>query len=394
MVKITTPEQNEEKLNEHQKIELENISKEELLKALENKQPKQLKEVALSLKLTKNLSNQIRVYSKLHDTSMTNSIEQIITRFFDNKTLTRDYFNPTNEVSISIPLESEIIDKYITGNINLMVDVTETNDKPSINPYDKQNNIINELPSYFNIMHIETINNSLDEYDPINECYYSNYHVGLNGKYQNKFLNHYGLIILETQGATVFENSKPVFDDTALNYKLIGIHSYNKEIIEVRLMTTKQCYELAIKVKNQNILNYFNNFNEYGYVEAVKRDVIDKWDLRKQIDKINFDKVKLQSENSKLMKENEELHNRIKNLRDNKDTPLENIILDEYYGLVDLNESKEQISKLQKENEELKSELNYLINVQEKRLDKIEKAVKGLNMIQDLIDDIKVDSDD
>ena len=199
MVKITTPEQNEEKLNEHQKIELENISKEELLKALENKQPKQLKEVALSLKLTKNLSNQIRVYSKLHDTSMTNSIEQIITRFFDNKTLTRDYFNPTNEVSISIPLESEIIDKYITGNINLMVDVTETNDKPSINPYDKQNNIINELPSYFNIMHIETINNSLDEYDPINECYYSNYHVGLNGKYQNKFLNHYGLIILETQ---------------------------------------------------------------------------------------------------------------------------------------------------------------------------------------------------
>ena len=159
-------------------------------------------------------------------------------------------------------------------------------------------------------------------------------------------------------------------------------------------MTTKQCYELAIKVKNQNILNYFNNFNEYGYVEAVKRDVIDKWDLRKQIDKINFDKVKLQSENSELMKENEELHNRIKNLRDNKDTPLENIILDEYCGLVDLNESKEQISKLQKENEELKSELNYLINVQEKRLYKIEKAVKGLNMIQDLIDDIKVDSDD
>lgn len=386
MVKITTPEQNEEKLNEHQKIELENISKEELLKALENKQPKQLKEVALSLKLTKNLSNQIRVYSKIHDKSMTNSIEQIVTKFFENKTLTRDYFTAKNDVNIAIPTEHTIIQKYITGGVNLIVNLEENEEnEQTITPLDKQFKIINELPDeFFEIIELKNINNILDEYDPINECYYSNYNVGVNGKYTNKFLNHYGLIILEKNKHPIMENGKLVIDHT-LDYELIGIHSYNNEIIEVKLMNTKQCYELATEVNNPMVLEYFNNFIDYEFIENVKNETVDKWVMMEEIQKTKNQLNHLEYKNNELKKENEQLQHVINNLRKQKKIRVSTIDYDK--PLL----TNKEIKELQDENKYLCEELEYYQNVTSKRLAKLEESTKYMNEITKLMGKLNFD---
>ncbi|MDY2744724.1 MAG: hypothetical protein SOV21_03625 [Methanosphaera sp.] len=298
MAKIIDPMQNPSDTKRHQKIELENITKEELLEILEDKKPRDTKQEQLAFKLSNNLLNQIKTYAAEHNTSRTNTVETIVTAYFKNKTFTRDYFTPDKDVTIIIPLEDEIRAKYVDGQVNIMIkDKYVENDTIQVKPFDILYNVLKNTPDkYINYVTLENTNNLLDKYDSENECYYSTYHAD---QYQNIFLNHLGVIILEHHGHFI-EKDGTTHIDKSLTYDILLIHSYNQEVQEVRMITKDECCKIADEVDNQIILDYFKNYPQHEYIDTVQREQIDKFTLNKQLHKTKQELHKMELENKKL----------------------------------------------------------------------------------------------
>ena len=305
MAKITDPSQPD--TQNHQKIELENITKKELIEILENKKSKDTKQEQLAFKLTNNLLNQIKIYAKEHNTSRTNTVETIVTAYFKNKSITRDYFTLPTEVNIIIPIDEEIRLKYLEGHVNLMLkDQQVENGNIQVKPFDVFYSMLKDTPDkYINYVTLSNANNLLDQYDSKNKCYYSNYHAD---QYSNIFLNHLGVIILENHGRIIEKEGHSTIDDS-LHYDILLIHSYNREVQEVRMITKEECYKLASEVHNTIICDYFDNYKQHEYIDSVHRDYIDKWVLKRQLHQTKEELQEMKSQNKKLHKTIETLSN-------------------------------------------------------------------------------------
>ena len=366
MTRITDPSPTN--INQHKKIELENITKKELLRILEGKQndPKQ----QLTIKINTNTLNQVRIYAKEHDTSMTNTIETIVTNYFKNKTITRDTITPKHDIAILLPLENEARQRYIKGHINLILNDPEILDDNNVKPneFDKFTLLGREIPdNETQGIYIDTINNLLDNYDSEEKCYYSNYHVD---HYDNPLLNHLGVQILETHTG----------EDNALHYDIILIHSYDQEIQEVRLITKKECCDLASEVNNTLILDYFDTYTQHEYIDTVQRDITDKKLLRNEVVRKEQEVNRLQQENMKLLDDKKRLIHIITDMRTKKHIPVRyngdaiEQEVEEYTQKIKLLENEN--NTLQEKYNNIEAELRYMQREQEHKDQEVDKIIE------------------
>ena len=368
MTRITDPSPTN--INQHKKIELENITKKELLRILEAKKhdPKQ----QLTIKINTNTLNQVRIYAKEHDTSMTNTIETIVTNYFKNKTITRDTITPKHDITILLPLENEARQRYIKGHINLILNDPEVLDDNNVKPneFDKFTLLGREIPdNETQGIYIDTINNLLDNYDSEEKCYYSNYHVD---HYDNPLLNHLGVQILETHTG----------ENNALHYDIILIHSYDQEVQEVRLITQKECYHLASEVNNQSIIDYFDTYSQHEYIDTVQRDITDKKLLRQEIERKTQDNNRLEQRNKKLHDDKKQLLNIIDQMKKEKNI---HVSYGEEAREQEITEYTQKIEVLEEENSKLKekynhieAELRYIQREQDQKDKEVDKIIESV----------------
>ncbi|MGN1321734.1 MAG: coiled-coil domain-containing protein [Methanosphaera sp.] len=374
MVKITIPKQTK-KEQKHQEIELENITKEQLLKILEGKQENKKKQ--LTIKITTNTVNQIRTYAKEQNTTVTNVLQTITSEYFKNKSITRDVITPNTKTYIAIPVEQEARQKYIKQKINLLLTDPKKDNYGNITAGEFDKFKIQNNKADLQYTQLKEINNLLDKYDSEEKCYYSNYNAY---NYDNPLLNHLGILIYEHK-RIILDNTDTSETGEHIPCDILLIHSYNGEVQEVRSITRQECYNIASDVNNKAILNYLDNYPQHEYITNVHEDILDKKALQGIILKRTQQLGRVKHENKKLQEDKKELQRIITQLQTGKkiDTQYPDVIQAEINNYLETIESlKEENSKLRMNCNRLQYEIRDIENEQELKNKEIDEMIDSM----------------
>lgn len=256
----------------------------------------------ISIRLTDNILNQLNLYAEQTEQSKTNIITELINKKFENKRITRDYFNLNKPTSLLIPTNNELTKQYIENKINLLVDVYEKQDKTTLQPFTKQELLYNNFEQDLQIITIKQINNSLDVWDNIEQCYYSIYNLQ---NPQNKTLNHLGLLFIDQQKTN--------------NKLIVLVHCYKNKLCSARLINLSYAIDMAIKTDNKVLLDYLENQNEVENIQFIYNQYKKEQEYKKTIQELQQQNKELKEQKykydtnvlNKLSIENKELKERI-----------------------------------------------------------------------------------
>lgn len=335
MVKITNitePTSQTENKDEHEN-ELENLK-------LTGKDKQ--KTSAVTMRLTESMMYTIKTQATLKNTTMTKIIEDILLEYYGNTKITRDYYEPSKDVHLLIPIKPELIEKYIEEEINLLADYVEDETGTiKINQFDRQSFIVNEDPQSYITYTLKSINNYLDSYNKLGFYCYDDTSV------QDVSKNHLGLIAINMN--TYPQNHK----EKALNMNtlLLLVHEYNNEVQSVKIITPEYAIELANAVENNTIVDYIENVDDNITLEKIR-----KW---------NEDNRKVEED---LLKENEELKQMLHDLKEDSEQAMYN------YELKKREEYLNKLDKIMLDFETLRLTTAMKLKFIEEAVDELEKS--------------------
>lgn len=256
----------------------------------------------ISIRLTDNILNQLNLYAEQTQQSKTNIITELINNKFENKRITRDHFNLNKPTQILIPKNFELTKQYIDKKINLLVDVYQKQDKTTLQPYTKQELLYNNFEQDLQIMTIEQINNSLDVWDNIEQCYYSIYNLQNPA---NKTKNHLGLIIIDQQKTN--------------NKLFVLVQCYKNKLCSAIIITLSVVIDLAIKTDNIILLDYLENQQEIENIKTIYTQYKKEQEYKQTIQQLQQENKELKEQKYKydtdilnnLSNENQQLKKQI-----------------------------------------------------------------------------------
>lgn len=270
----------------------------------------------ISIRLTDNILNQLNLYAEQTQQSKTNIITELINNKFENKRITRDHFNLNKPTQILIPKTFELTKQYIDKKINLLVDVYQKQDKTTLQPYTKQELLYNNFEQDLQIMTIEQINNSLDVWDNIEQCYYNTYNLQNPA---NKTKNHLGLIIIDQQKTN--------------NKLFVLVQCYKNKLCSATIITLSIAIDLAIKTDNIILLDYLENQQEIKNIQSVHDQYKKEQEYKQTIQQLQQENKELKEQKYKydtdilnnLSNENQQLKKQIQQYK-----KLENLVKELY----------------------------------------------------------------
>ena len=318
MVKITEPEG----INPRKKVvKIPNLFDQQA-------STRQNKNKKIQLRLTPAVEQQLREYAGVRDTTITDAVETIITKKFYNRKINRKFFNLDQPSNILVPITNELLYLYDEHQINLVANVKEVaTNQYSFQLFDKQAELYHQYPDQLEVVTIQQVNNVYDDYDPVQECYYSKYNLSDN---EDKYLNHLGLIILSNE---VLE------EDSITTFKLpILVNTYEGKLREAKVLKITDAVELAEKKKNNILEEYLEDpNNEILELEHIKATMDTNQELLDLVNELKEENIFLQERLTENRAETEE-------------------------------ELQEKMKELQLENQALKDKLNNFDTAVDKRI--------------------------
>lgn len=329
MVKITEPEG----INS-QNSKVENTSDFDQLPTI-----RQNKNKKIQLRLTPAVEQQLREYAGVKDTSITDAVERIITKKFYNKKINRKFFNLDQPSNILVPITNDLLYLYDKHQINLVANVKKVDtNQYSFQLFDKQAELYNQYPDQLEVVTIQQVNNVYDDYDPVQECYYSKYNLGDN---EDKYLNHLGLIILSNE---VLE------EDSITTFKLpILVNTYEGTLREAKVLKITDAIQRAVDKEHDTLKEYLEDpKNEVMALEEIKSTIDTNQELVDVLNRVETENILLQEQLTENQAETDE-------------------------------ELQEKVNELQLENQVLRDKLNNLDTVVDKRV---------YDKLQDMMDSV------
>lgn len=174
---------------EHQAIEMQFQNLETLTKVIQNKYHS-TPQTKFTVRLPNDLESNLRIYGAEQGLTVQKSMEQICKQYFQNRWVTRSFFELEKPFTVAIPLTLHEIGKYITDEINCLIELSSDIDTRLA----VQTSIIsNDDTDYYLAVTFKHGNNYLDVYNKQFDCYLANnngkeYHLGLYDIY-NEFLD-------------------------------------------------------------------------------------------------------------------------------------------------------------------------------------------------------------
>lgn len=315
----------------------------------------------INTRITETISNTLKVYCELNNTTVSNFIDDLISNFFEGKKINRDYY-PIEETVIAIPKTPKLIKKYIENEVNLVVNKSEITKSFPIDPYDKQYSLCKSNQPLINLFYMNGTNNYLDKLDPKNKVYYSTinkdvYSDDVFKQFEEELepkdllKTHSGLIIFPMTYLKEYNKEKKYYEEKPLKKDycmFLLVHEYNNKITRVNLITRKQAINLALTVENEDLLEYINNNEDIATFKPIKEE---------------YELIDFQSEHIT------ELKQKIEVLEE------ENRKLKEYNKSKDILQDKEEASPVKSAPEEVMKTINY-IALKEKELNTITKLLE------------------
>lgn len=374
MVKITDPfKENKERKNvshmdtdpdtpNNPNIKFTDKQIKEMLKP-ESKQ----KTTQVNLRLETSITDQLKVYAKEHDTTMTEIIKDIITEYYQNKKINKSTFKLKEPVNLIIPKSKTLLHEYIENEVNIVSSIKQYGTQVNINPLDPHINTYETSTGGYELIHITQANNILDVFDQDNKCYRFRLDDGFFGdpvndtetfdKDQYTYSFHRGLLMVNIPS---FMYDKP---EDSLETLLIDILVSDGYLIKASIITKGRAIELARKTGNMELIGFIRSIDEYTYIsELVKYDNTNR-ELTKENHEIKQTITALIDENETLKLENESLNEEIKN----NFTEVKN---DDY---------NKYVEGIEHENKELKDRVRALELQEDERTQKIDKLYQMLS---------------
>lgn len=366
MVKITDPRNNSnsKEVNNNDNSETQKLTP-ELIKEMIKQQDKQDKKetTQLNLRLETSISNQIELQAIQEDTTKTEIIKEILTDFYNHKTLTKGTFKLKRPVTLMIPKNEKLLNDYIEHGINIVSSLKLINHERYINPLDPQTNLY-ETKNYDTITLTQT-NNLLDKYDSEKKCYYGIYTPEYVFEEENEEETYYYSQKIEDLDLRVHKGLMFIsFENDIKNLKTILIKTVciDNALIICNIINTEEALKLAKALGDPELIIYINQLDEYNRVDELVGYNTNFENLLKQYRELerNF-KVSLQ--------ENLELKEEMGIIKDGKyqrpfeeeDNELQKYIKELEFKNIELTRKLKEHEKRGRENEKLILEIRDLI---------------------------------
>lgn len=315
MVKITDPKQ-----DKNNNIDMGNIKVDDIIDLKTNQKitPELLKEllkprskqetISTTVRLEKNLSNQIDLYAKQHHTTKTEVIKEIINNYYTGKKVNQVTYDLEDPVTLIIPKSKTLINKYIEKNVNILSSIKGIDDHNIINPLDPHKKLFNTKE--YEIIQVTQVNNILDEHDPKGKCYSF---ISLP-KYMDKFYPAlYELILEDVIDETGNTNDYyrnmihrglllvPVVDTEETTAGLfIDIISMGNQLLGAYIITSEEAIQLATDTGNDELIKFIHEIDTHITLTDLLEESITTEELLQQNTKLNEDITKLMDTNKVL----------------------------------------------------------------------------------------------
>ena len=322
MVKITDPKQ-----DKNNNIDMGNIKVDDIIDLKTNQKitPELLKEllkprskqetISTTVRLEKNLSNQIDLYAKQHHTTKTEVIKEIINNYYTGKKVNQVTYDLEDPVTLIIPKSKTLINKYIEKNVNILSSIKGIDDHNIINPLDPHKNLFNTKE--YELIQVTQVNNILDEHDPNGKCYSF---ISLP-KYMDKFYPAlYELILEDVIDETGNTNDYyrnmihrglllvPVVDTEETTAGLfIDIISMGNQLLGAYIITPEEAIQLATDTGNDELIKFIHEIDTHITLTDLLEESITTEELLQQNTKLNEDIKKLMDTNKVLKDKNKKL---------------------------------------------------------------------------------------
>lgn len=313
------------------------------------------KTTQVNLRLETNITDQLKVYAKEHDTTMTEIIKDILTEYYQNKKINQSTFKLKEPVNLILPKSKTLLHEYIENEINIVSSIKQYDTQVSINPLDPQVNLYETSTGGYELVNVTHGNNILDVFDPDNRCY----HLELDYYDDDLFTysDHRGLLMVNVPS---FIYNKP---EDSLDTLLIDILISDGKLIHASIITKERAMYLAKATDNMELLHFIHSIDEYNYISEL----------------IDYD-----NSNRELTKENHEMKQVITNLIDeNENLKLENDGLIEEmknnFEEVKNDDYNQYVERIEQENKKLKNKIRALELQEEERNIKIDEIYKRIS---------------
>lgn len=231
------------KRSKHQEIESRHHPIETLQDVITNRY-KSEPQTKFTVRLNKDLATSLRVYADANNMSINQSIIYLCEKHFNENWITRGFFKLEKPFTVAIPIISQELEKYITDDINCIIDLScDIESRLAV-----QSQLINkDETDYYIAVTFQYGNNYLDKYQITDESYYAGNLKGTHIGLYDIYLDHLQESIFIR---VVFENKTP---------------------IRATILTREDAMSNAKDVDNQMLINYIDRLEQSHIMDEFKQ---------------------------------------------------------------------------------------------------------------------------